>query len=284
MQLSTRVTPSMPRIREQAAAAAAEEGIRVDADLPLEARTAQREREIRETQERLRHLLSRSFPDEEECRSVLQACAESCEEKGIDFAALLQEPIMVSHLPVYWAIVKSRAAIASTSTNSARRRRDADALVLTILDYSRPLLTASVVAARRGCMTVSDNTLFRRFCRLHKEFAPPVSDTDELLLEGSDAEDSVVVEEQPGNDGEFTVRFKLAQFLLRMRMSKVVYVEFVTRGKWDRRCLCLAVYGTLFLTSSNHHRPSMVPDVLGSVLFGLCGEMAVDPHASARRT
>jgi hypothetical protein len=228
MQLSTRVAPSMPRIREQAAAAAAEERVRMEADLPLEARTAQREREIRETQERLRHLLSRASLDEEECRSVLQTCAESCEEKGIDFAVLLQEPIMVGHLPVYWAIIKSRAATAT----APRRRRDADALILTILDYSRPLQTASVVAARRGCMTVSDNALFRRFCKLHKEFAPPVSDTDEMLLEGSDAEDSIVIEEQPGNDGEFTARFKIAQFLLRMRMSKMVYVEFVTRGKW----------------------------------------------------
>jgi len=128
---------------------------------------------------------------------------------------------------VYWAIIKSRAATAVRP----RARQDADALILTILDFSRPLRSASVVAVRRGCMTVSDNILFRRLCGLFKEFAPPVSDTDELLLEGSGAEDSIVIEEQRGNDGAFTARIKLAQFLLRMRMSKVVYVEFVTRDR-----------------------------------------------------
>ena len=219
------MTTSSPRIREQAAAAAAEEGSRVDAEASPEARASQKERERSQTQERLRHLLAQASPDEDECRSVLQTCAEACAEKGIDFAVLLQEPIMVGHLPVYWAIVKSRAA------GAVRPRRNADALILTILDFSRPLQSTSVVAARRGCMTVSDNALFRRLCGLYKEFAPPVSDTDELLLEGSDAEDSVVVEEQRGNDGAFTVRIKIAQFLLRMRMSKLVYVEFVTRGK-----------------------------------------------------
>jgi hypothetical protein len=214
---------SAPRIREQAVVAAAEEAFRVDASEP--AGEAQRERERIVTQERLRHLLSQASPDEEECRSVLQTCAEACAEKGVNFAALLQEPIMVGHLPVYWAIIKSRAV------RHIQPVRDADALILTILDFSRPLQSASIVAARRGCMTVSDNPLFRNLCRLFKEFVPPVSATDELLLEGSGVEDSISVEEQRGNDGAFVARIKLSQFLLRMRLSKVVYVEFVTRGK-----------------------------------------------------
>jgi hypothetical protein len=284
MQFSSRVSNSTPRIREQAAAAAAEEGSRMDAEVPHEARTAQKEREIIVTQERLRHLLSQACPDEEECRSILQTCAESCAEKGVDFAALLQEPIMVGHLPVYWAIIKSRAATAVRP----RARQDADALILTILDFSRPLRSASVVAVRRGCMTVSDNILFRRLCGLFKEFAPPVSDTDELLLEGAGAEDSIVIEEQRGNDGAFTARIKLSQFLLRMRMSKVVYVEFVTRGKH-----ALSLYflfrpyivprtATLFFSHVVHPRSNMVSDVLRRFLFGLCGEVAMDAHSTAR--
>jgi hypothetical protein len=188
-----------------------------------------------QTHERLRALLSRASLSEAESKSVLRSCAQACAANDIDFVALLQEPIFAGDLPVYWAIVKSRAASAS-ATQRRRGRRDADALILTILDFSRPLQSATIVAARRGCMAVSDNILFRRLCGLFKEFAPgPVSDTDMMLLEGSGAQDNVVVEELSGNDGAFVARIEVAQFRLRMRVSGRVCVEFVARGK--RGCL-----------------------------------------------
>lgn len=208
-------------IREQAAGAAAEGAFTLNALEPVEA--AQKERERRQTQDRLRHLFSQAFPDEDECRLMLQTCAEACAEKGIDFATLLQEPVMAGQLPVYWAIVKSRVAL--------QQPQGADVVILMILDFSRPLKRASVIAVRHACMTVSDNALFRRLCGLYKVFAPPSSDTEQLMLDGSGVEDSIVVEELHRNDGAFVVYLKLAQFLIRMRTSKLVLVEFVTRGK-----------------------------------------------------
>ena len=183
----------------------------------------QKERERRQTQERLQYLFSQAFPDADECRLMLQTCAEACAEKGIDFAALLQKPIMAGHLLVYWAVVKGRVTV--------QRPQGADMVVLMILHFSRPLQRASVDAVRRACMAVSDNALFRRLCGLHKVFAPHGSSTEELMLKGSGVEDSIVVEEQHNNSRAFNVYIKLAQFLLRMRMSKLVFVEFVTRGE-----------------------------------------------------
>ena len=130
---------------------------------------------------------------------------------------------MAGQLPVYWAIVKSHVAV--------QQPENADVVILMILDFSRPLQSVSVDAVRRACMAVSDNAFFRRLCGLYKVFAPPSSDTEELMLEGSGAEDSVVVQELHSKNGAFIVQIKLAQFLLRMRMSKLVFVEFVTRGE-----------------------------------------------------
>jgi hypothetical protein len=201
--------------------AAAERAFRLDASEP--AKAPREEMERRQTQERLQHLFSQAFPDEAECRLTLQTCAEACAGNDIDFATLLQEPIRAGQLLVYWAIVRSRVAL--------QPPQGADAVILVILNFSQPLQSVSVVAVRRACMAVSDNILFRRLCGLYKVFAPPGSDTEELMLDGSGVEDSIVVEELHTNNGAFVVYVKLAQFLLRMRTSKLVLVEFVTRGK-----------------------------------------------------
>jgi hypothetical protein len=238
-------------MREQAAGAAVEGAFRLDAaDL---AETAQKERERRQTQERLRHLFSQAFIDEDECRLMLQTCADACAEKGIDFAALLQEPIMFGQLPVYWAIVKSHVAV--------QQPQGVDVVILTILDFSRPLQNASVDAVCRACVAVSDNALFQRLCRLYKLSAPPSSGVDESL-EGSGPEDSIVVQELHGNDGAFTVYIKLAQFLLRMRYR----LRFCPGPVF--RCPAFGPCFSHFITC----RPDMVPDFVEYLLDVPCGE------------
>jgi hypothetical protein len=199
------------------------------------------------TQERLRALISQVSLSEDEFKSALRSYAQACAAKDIDFSMLLQEPILAGDLPVYWAIIKRPAAARRPVQGEENDiDHDPDALVLAILDFSRPLQSATVVAARRACTTVSDNALFRRLCKLFKEFAP-VSDTDAMLLEGSGTHDNVVVEELSRNDGAFVARIELVQFRLRMRVSKRVCVEFVARGE---RC-CLSPCG--------HHFSSLFP-------------------------
>jgi hypothetical protein len=247
--------------RQNAAAEGRRKAAEEQALVEQKARARRKTRE--QTQERLRALVSQASLSEEEFKSGLRSCAQACAAKNIDFAALLQEPILADDLPVYWAIIKRPAAarrpVQREEDNLNHRHDDPDALVLAILEFSRPLKSATVVAARHACMTVSDNVLFRRLCRLYKEFAP-VSDTDAMLLEGSGTQDNVVVEELSRNDGEFVARIELVQFRLRMRMSKRVYVEFVARGERG----CLSPCGSpLFLTFV-----MLRPDVVSGVRHG----------------
>jgi len=236
--------------KEQSRRKAAEE-------LALMEQKAKARRKTREqTQERLRALVSQVSLSEEEFKSVLRSCAQACAEKDIDFAALLQEQILADDLPVYWAILKrpagARRPVQGEEDDTDHEHDDPDALVLAILDYSRPLKRATVVAARHACMTVSDNVLFRRLCGLFKEFMP-ASDKDAMLLEGSGAQDNVVVEELSSNDGAFVARIELVQFRRRMRMSKQVCVELVARGK--RSCL-----SPCFSSPLSWPRPDVVSD------------------------
>jgi len=152
-----------------------------------------------------------------------------CAANDVDFAAFLQEPVLAGHLPVYWAIVK-RPAVVQRQLEGDAHGDDPYTLVLTLLDFARPLRSDTVIAARQACMTVSDNTLFRRLCRRFEEFAP-LSASDAMLLDGSDTEDNVVVEELHGDDEAFVARIEIAQFRLRMRVIKRVCVEFITRDR-----------------------------------------------------
>jgi hypothetical protein len=192
------------------------------------------------TQEFLRDLLSQARPSEHEWLSLLSNCADTCNAQGLSFSALLQEPFVEGHLPVYWAILKrppaaAAAAVAKTDRDhtSPASNGDPDALVLAILDASLPINAASIADARLACVTVSDNALFVRLGERYEAFSPR-SGTDRVLLGGSDTVDTVSVEEARGSGSNvsaaFTVRFSITQFQLRMRVSKQVRIEFIARG------------------------------------------------------
>jgi hypothetical protein len=203
---------------EEARRRAAEEQARI---------LAQKEKAKVETRKRvldaLRALLSLDNSSDDEWRAQLQRCAEACESDEVDFAALLQEPVILDRLPVYWAIVKR-------SGMQERDGVDPHALALMLVDFSQPMQSATVMEARNACVTVSDNALFQRFCKRFKEFSR-TTDTDLMLLGGSEVEDKVVVEELRDDSRAFVVRFELARFRLRMRVAKRVCAEFVARGR-----------------------------------------------------
>lgn len=188
------------------------------------------------TQEFLRDLLSQARPSEHEWLSLLSNCTDTCNAQGLSFSALLQEPFVEGRLPVYWAILKrppAAAPVAKTDHAGPVTKSDPDALVLAILDASLPINAASVADARLACVTVSDNALFVRLGQRYEAFSPRCG-TDRVLLGGSDAVDSVSVEEARGVGSNvsaaFTVRFSLTQFQLRMRVSKQARIEFIARG------------------------------------------------------
>ena len=202
------------------------------------------------TQEFLRDLLSQARPSEHEWLSLLSNCADTCNAQGLNFSALLQEPFVEGHLPIYWAILKRppaaaaapAAAVKTDHSSPASNNSDPDALVLAILEASFPINAASVADARLACVTVSDNALFVRLGQRYEAFSPR-SGTDRVLLGGSDAVDTVTVEEARGSGSNvtaaFTVRFSITQFQLRMRVSKQARIEFIARGTFCPMVNCV---------------------------------------------
>jgi hypothetical protein len=117
------------------------------------------------TQDVLRDLLSQARPSEHEWLSLLSNCADTCNARSLSFSALLQEPFVEGHLPIYWAILKRPPATAGVDKkdySSFASKSDPDALVRALLDASLPINAASVADARLACVTVSDNALFVR--------------------------------------------------------------------------------------------------------------------------
>jgi hypothetical protein len=169
---------------------------------------------------------------------VLGHCADTCSDNGLNFSSLLQEPFVEGHLPIYWAILKRPATpVKADHTTPAG---DPDAFVLAILDASIPLGPQCVADARLACMTVSDNPLFCRLGQRYDAFSPR-SGTDRVLLGGTDTVDTVLVAETRSSGGggaaaaaaaAFIVRLSIAQFQLRMRVSKMARIEFVARGAY----------------------------------------------------
>ncbi len=194
------------------------------------------------TQDFLRDLLLQARPSEHDWLSLLSNCAETCDAQGLNFSALLQEPFVEGHLPVYWAILKRPPATAPAPAVKTDRTltpaisNDPDVLVLAILDASFPINAASVADARLACVTVSDNALFVRLAQRYEAFSP-CTGTDRVLLGGSDTVDAVSVEEARGTaaniSAAFTVRFSIIQFKLRMRVSKQARVDFIARGTFS---------------------------------------------------
>jgi hypothetical protein len=196
------------------------------------------------TQDFLRDLLLQARPSEHEWLSLLGNCTETCDSQGLNFSAILQEPFVEGHLPVYWAILKRPAAAAAAPVKTDHHMapaagRDPDALVLAILDASLPLNALSVADARLACVTVSDNALFVRLGRRYEAFSLR-SGTDRVLLGGNDTVDAVSVKEIHGagaaTTAAFNVRFSLTQFQLRMRVSKQAKIEFIARGAYRPAC------------------------------------------------
>jgi hypothetical protein len=174
---------------------------------------------------------------------MLGHCADTCSDNGLNFSALLQEPFVEGHLPIYWAILKRPATpVKADHTTPAGVP---DAFVLAILDASIPLNSQSVADARLACMTVSDNALFCRLGQRYDAFSPRTG-TDRVLLGGTDAVDTVLVAETRSSGGSgaaasaaaFIVRLSVAQFQLRMRVSKMARIEFVARGTLYRPFCC----------------------------------------------
>jgi hypothetical protein len=170
----------------------------------------------------IRSWLTRDFANEE-CAAVLQKCGRICANGGLDLSVVLQEPLIDGKPPVYWAILNG---------TTASRTSDADlhALVLSLLESCRPLKETTISSIRLACMTTSNNVLLQHLF-WHFPAISPLTRSDSMLLSSAAGGDIVEVDQTKDGTGTFVARLQIRRFRLRMRVSKLVKIEFVTSGK-----------------------------------------------------
>lgn len=164
---------------------------------------------------------------------------------------MLQERFIEGHGAVYWAIVTRPRTRTVTRRERGKARAEKGSngngaendLVLSLLAEMTPILLHTISEVRRACMVNSDHSTFTLIkARFPKSFAP-LSGSDGILLKdhvhGEEGTGDVIeVEEAVGGEGgggegdkAFVVRFEIVKFQLRMRVSKVVRIEWIARGK-----------------------------------------------------
>jgi hypothetical protein len=210
----------------EAARRAAEAAARVEEEKAMRLAMAQEEAKFH-VQSHLQSFLSSDPPSEEELSAGFLTCSETCKSVGLDFATVLQEPLIEGQPPIYWAILNRPTACGNSRTAH-------DSLVFALLETSLPLSSLTLAAVRLACMTASDNTLLQRLFRRVPELSP-LSPSDAMLLAPLNESDVVEVMETRDGTGTFIAHIRILRFRLRMRVSKCVVVEFVASGAF-RSC------------------------------------------------
>ena len=146
---------------------------------------------------------------------LLESCADACFANNLSFPDILQDPSIEGHPAIYWAIVK-------------RPSPDDFELITALMSYSAPLTTETMTEVRLACLHVGDQALFQCLWRSPEYGA--LSGADRMLLGVTSPPDTIDVEELPGQDGPFVVRFTIVQFEKRMKVSGEISFEFIARG------------------------------------------------------
>ncbi|KAI0069658.1 hypothetical protein K474DRAFT_1714046 [Panus rudis PR-1116 ss-1] len=152
--------------------------------------------------------------------ATLDSCIEFCTMHGLSFPGLLQELSVEEHSLLYWAIIKG-----PQHQNGSNAGHD---LVLTLLSLAGTLSDTAVLDVQDACLDASDGEYFQRLRRV-PTFAR-LSEADRVLLGASIASDEVYVRDVVCDDG-FAAWFSIPMFQKRLRVSKSVNVEFLTRGR-----------------------------------------------------
>lgn len=155
-------------------------------------------------------------PEAQRSTALIETCAEMCQTKGVNFAEVLQDPVLEGHRALYWIII-------------GRPPPDQYVLLSTILKHSGPLSSEAIDEVRLACVQVGDQALFSHLWR-HPAYGA-LSGTDELLLGGASPTDYVEVKESTNNEiGAFMVHFEITPFHKRMSISGRITFEFIARG------------------------------------------------------
>ena len=168
-------------------------------------------------------LLFRGLTSDEERTSVFSKCARVCKDCGLEFSAVLQEPLIEGQIPVYWAILNRPATSPKVGDDAL------NALIITLLNASGSLKKTTNDSVRLACMWTSNNSLLQH---LFWQFPglSPLSMSDRMLL-GPTGGDIVNVEETRDGSGAFVAHVNIRRFRLRMNSSKLIKSEFITFGR-----------------------------------------------------
>ncbi|KAH9042593.1 hypothetical protein EDB85DRAFT_1915819 [Lactarius pseudohatsudake] len=171
----------------------------------------------------IQSLLSREIPYEW-CDTVLKECGQMCRNGGLDLSVVLQEPLIDGKPPIYWAILNGPV------TTLQKGEAALHALVLSLLVTCQPLKETTIASIRLACMSTSNNALLQH---LFWHFPPlsPLSRSDAMLLSAAGGGDVIDVDQRQDGIGAFVARLQIRRFRLRMRVSKLVKVEFVTSDR-----------------------------------------------------
>ena len=205
------------------------EGLRRVAAEHYARQSATRENAKEAIRSNIRSLLSRQLtPDE--YGLIFEDCAQICESGDLDLSTVLQEPLIDEKPPVYWAILNGPSAQGSDEAFRA--------LVVALLRACEPLNDATITSIRFACMLTSNDVLLQHLFR-HFAALSPLTPGDAILLSSVGGGDVVEVNETQDGTGTFIARIQVRRFRLRMRVSKLVKIEFVTSG----RLYHLALFG-----------------------------------------
>ena len=172
----------------------------------------------------IQSLLSHERPSEDAYLSVFSTCSQACKEVGLDLSAVLQEPIIEGQTPIYWAILNRPA------TSSEANIKTSDALIIALLNKCGLVNETTIVSVRLACMLISNNALLQHLFWKFPGLSP-LSTKDRMLLGPSGGGDIVDVQETQDGTGAFTASMKIRRFRVRMNVSTVVKVVFVTFGR-----------------------------------------------------
>ncbi|KAK7055416.1 hypothetical protein R3P38DRAFT_2846954 [Favolaschia claudopus] len=185
--------------------------------------------EVRKTVSGLIHDLVRdqTLESNVSCVPILDSCSEVCAAQSVNLPALLQQPYIEGHTPLYWSIVKR-----PTEGSEPPASYELPPLIRALLEYSAPLDKATVKDVRLACLHTSDQWLYQAL-RLSPDFGA-LSHKDQLLLNLSVPPDTVAVQAPVRHDAPFTVEFEFPQFQKRMRVSEEVSLEFISHARmWE---------------------------------------------------
>ena len=169
----------------------------------------------------IRSWLTRDF-SHEESDAVFQKCGQFCTNGGLDLSVVLQEPLIDGKPPVYWAILNGTSLRSSDAALHG--------LVLSLLERCEPLKETTIASIRLACMLTSNNALLQHLF-WHFPALSPLTRSDAMLLSSAAGGDVVDVNETHDGTGTFVARIQIRRFRLRMRVSKLIKVEFVTSGR-----------------------------------------------------